>query len=236
MTPLRDIPSYRAKTLKDLFAMILKLGTTSIFCTFPAAEMRLEEVITAIKAQQGEAFDVLDWATKCDILHSNPVTAMCMFSKWVGSLFQDLILSSAQPIGKVVDYFYRVEFQRGRSPHIHCLIWVEVAPVFEEDSHQTVCDFVSRYVTAKLPDRSTCPLLYKKVTEVQMYSRSHSTTCLKTIGANCRFGFPKPPCPSTMIRSGWTPKRSPRSKPRRETRMIYASQESSGRPSRECSF
>ncbi|KAM8838396.1 uncharacterized protein ACB058_015122 [Synchiropus picturatus] len=185
MTPLRGTPSYRAKTLKDLLAMILKLGTTTIFCTFLAAKMHLEEVITAIKAQHGEAFDALDWATRCDILHSNTVTTMCMFSKRVGSLFEDLILSPAPPIGKVVNCFYRVEFQHRGSPHIHCLIWVEVAPVSEEVSDQTVCDFVSRYVAAKLPDHSTCPLLHKKVTEVQMYSRSHSKTCLKTIGANC---------------------------------------------------
>lgn len=159
--------------------MIRQLGTPTFFCTFSAAEMRWKEVITAIMAQQGEQvnFDELDWSSKCDILRSNLVITMCMFDKCVEALFRDLILSSAQPIGKVADYFYRLKFQHRGSPHIHCLTWVEGAPVFEEDSDQKVCDFVSRYITAELPDLNTQPELYIKVTEVQMHSKKHSKTC-----------------------------------------------------------
>ncbi|KAF1381252.1 hypothetical protein PFLUV_G00151700 [Perca fluviatilis] len=201
MTPLRGTPAYWEKTTKDVFAMIRQLGTPTFFCTFSAAEMRWKEVITAIKNQQGEQvnFDELDWSSKCDILRSNPVTTMRMFDKRVEALFRDLILSPAQPIGKVVDYFYRLEFQNRGSPHNHCLIWVDRAPVFEVDSDQKVCDFVSRYFTAELPDPITQPELYKKVTEVQMHSKNHSKTCVKYSDSNCRFGFPKQPAQATMI-------------------------------------
>lgn len=34
--------------------MFIQLGTPTYICTFNAAEMRLSEVITAIKTQQGE--------------------------------------------------------------------------------------------------------------------------------------------------------------------------------------
>ncbi|KAM9809674.1 uncharacterized protein ACBT44_012816 isoform 1-T1 [Syngnathus typhle] len=199
MTPLRGTPAYWERTTKDLFAMIRQLGTPTFFCTFSAAEMRWEEVITAIKAQQGEVvnFAGLDWATKCEILRGNPVTTMRMFDKRVEALFRDLILSPAQPIGEVVDYFYRLEFQHRGSPHIHCLIWVKGAPVFEEFSDKAICDFVSRYISAELPQKE--PELYKKVTEVQMHSKSHSKSCVKHHGANCRFGFPKQPCDERMI-------------------------------------
>ncbi|KAM9771028.1 uncharacterized protein ACBT44_004625 isoform 2-T2 [Syngnathus typhle] len=201
MTPLRGTPAYWERTTKDLFAMIRQLGTPTFFCTFSAAEMRWEEVITAIKAQQGEVvnFAELDWATKCEILRSNPVTTMRMFDKRVEALFRDLILSPARPIGEVVDYFYRLEFQHRGSPHIHCLIWVKDAPVFEEASEGAICDFVSRYISAQLPDPEKEPELYKKVTEVQMHSKGHTKTCVKHQGANCRFGFPRPPCETTMI-------------------------------------
>ncbi|KAM9812015.1 uncharacterized protein ACBT44_011392 isoform 3-T12 [Syngnathus typhle] len=202
MTPLRGTPAYWERTTKDLFAMIRQLGAPTFFCTFSAAEMRWEEVITAIKAQQGEVvnFAGLDWATKCEILRGNPVTTMRMFDKRVEALFRDLILSPAQPIGEVVDYFYRLEFQHRGSPHIHCLIWVKGAPVFEESSDKAICDFVSRYISAELPDPQKEPELYKKVTEVQMHSKGHSKTCVKRQGANCRFGFPKQPCHETIIR------------------------------------
>ncbi|XP_037103982.1 uncharacterized protein LOC119120863 [Syngnathus acus] len=73
------------------------------------------------------------------------------------------------------------------------------APVFEEASEGAICGFVSRYISAQLPDPEKEPELYKKVTEVQMHSKSHSKSCVKHQGANCRFGFPKPPCETTMI-------------------------------------
>uniref|UniRef100_A0A8C5FK64 ATP-dependent DNA helicase n=2 Tax=Gadus morhua TaxID=8049 RepID=A0A8C5FK64_GADMO len=201
MKVLRGSPAYWQQTTKDLFAMIRQCGTPTFFCTFSAAEMRWKEIITAIKTQQGEQvnFDELDWSSKCDILRSNPVTTMRMFDKRVEALFRDLIMSPAQPIGKVVDYFYRLEFQHRGSPHIHCLIWIEGAPVFEEDSDKTVCDFISKYITAEMPDPNTQPELHKKVSGVQMHSKTHSKTCIKYLGANCRFGFPKLPSPETMI-------------------------------------
>ncbi|KAG1928320.1 ATP-dependent DNA helicase PIF1 [Pimephales promelas] len=200
MQPLRGSPSYWEKTLRDLQAMIRQLGTPTFFCTFSAAEMRWPEVITAIKAQQGEHVDFseLDWTTKCEILRSNPVTVMRMFEKRVDALMTHLLLSPAQPIGKVEDYFYRVEFQARGSPHIHLLVWIKDAPEFENDSDKDVCDFIDRYITCQLPDSSADPELHRIVTEVQLHSRNHSKSCKKG-NVLCRFGFPKLPVSSTTI-------------------------------------
>nr|XP_054593099.1 uncharacterized protein LOC129159978 [Nothobranchius furzeri] len=201
MQTLRGTPAYWQKTTKDLFAMIRQLGTPTFFCTFSAAEMRWREIITAIKKQQGEQvdFESLDWSSKCEILRSNPVTTMRMFDKRVEALFRDLLMSPAQPLGEIVDFFYRVEFQHRGSPHIHMMLWVRGAPECDKDSDQAVCDFVDRYISAQLPDPETQPELHKKVTEVQKHSRNHTRTCFKTMNSGCRFGFPKPPCRRTMI-------------------------------------
>ncbi len=200
MQPLRGTPSYWEKTLRDLQAMIRQLGTPTFFCTFSAAEMRWPEVITAIKAQQGEHVDFsqLDWTTKCEILRSNPVTVMRMFEKRVDALMTHLLLSPAQPIGEVQDYFYRVEFQARGSPHIHLLVWIKDAPEFERESDGDVCDFIDRNITCQLPDSSADPELHRIVTEVQLHSRNHSKSCKKG-NVMCRFGFPKLPVSSTTI-------------------------------------
>uniref|UniRef100_A0A8C1N1W6 ATP-dependent DNA helicase n=1 Tax=Cyprinus carpio TaxID=7962 RepID=A0A8C1N1W6_CYPCA len=200
MQPLRGTPAYWEKTLRDLFAMLRQLGTPTFFCTFSAAEMRWPEVITAIKAQQGESvnFSELDWSEKCEILRSNPVTVMRMFEKRVEALMRDLIMSPAQPIGEVIDFFYRVEFQQRGSPHIHCLFWVKEAPEFEKDQDQDVCDFIDNYISCKLPDPNKDPELHRIVTEVQVHSRNHSKSCRKN-KKHCRFGFPKPPINRTTI-------------------------------------
>ncbi|KAJ8011952.1 hypothetical protein DPEC_G00063660 [Dallia pectoralis] len=200
MQPLRGTPAYWDKTLKDLLAMVRQLGKPTFFLTFSAAEFRWPEVITAIKAQQGQQVDFaeLDWAEKCDILRSNPVTTMRMFDKRIDALMTQLLLGPAQPIGEVIDYFYRVEFQARGSPHIHCLCWVAGAPVFGEDPDDKVCDFVDHYVSCQLPDAEKQPLLHGFVTSLQTHSKNHSKSCKKDNRA-CRFGFPKPPARTTRI-------------------------------------
>lgn len=105
-------------------------------------EIHWKEVITAIKPQQNEQviFDELDLSSKCEILRSNRVMTTWMFQKPVEALFIVLSLSFAQPLGKVVDYFYSLvllEFQhRGVHTYMHrCTFYalIEGTPVFEED-------------------------------------------------------------------------------------------------------
>ncbi|KAL4000687.1 metastasis-associated protein MTA [Sarotherodon galilaeus] len=154
MKPLRGTPAYWEKALKDLHAMVRQLGKLTFFLTFSAAEMRWPEVVEVIKTQQGEQVDFsqLDWNTKCEILRSNPVTVMRLFEKRVDALMTTLILSPAQPIGEVEDYFYRVEFQARGSPHIHLLVWVKDAPKFGSDLEGHVYKFIDKYITCKMPD------------------------------------------------------------------------------------
>ncbi|KAL3986446.1 leucine-rich repeats and death domain-containing protein [Sarotherodon galilaeus] len=200
MKPLRGTPAYWEKALKDLHAMVRQLGKPTFFLTFSAAEMRWPEVVEVIKTQQGEQVDFsqLDWNTKCEILRSNPVTVMRLFEKRVDALMTTLILSPAQPIGEVEDYFYRVEFQARGSPHIHLLVWVKDAPKFGSDLEDHVYKFIDKYITCKMPDQNADPELNKIVSEVQVHSRNHSRSCKKG-NVSCRFGFPKLPVDQTMI-------------------------------------
>ncbi|KAL3967666.1 antigen [Sarotherodon galilaeus] len=200
MKPLRGTPAYWEKALKDLHAMVRQLGKPTFFLTFSAAEMRWPEVVEVIKTQQGEQVDFsqLDWNTKCEILRSNPVTVMRLFEKRVDALMTTLILSPAQPIGEVEDYFYRVEFQARGSPHIHLLVWVKDAPKFGSDLEDHVYKFIDKYITCKMPDQNADPELHKIVSEVQVHSRNHSRSCKKG-NVSCRFGFPKLPVDQTMI-------------------------------------
>ncbi|KAE8296877.1 hypothetical protein D5F01_LYC05647 [Larimichthys crocea] len=201
MQPLRGTPAYWEKTLKDLNAMVRQLGKPTFFLTFSAAEMRWPEVIEAVKAQQRQQVDFsqLDWNAKCDILRSNPVTVMQLFEKRVDELMTILILSPAQHIGEVEDYFYRVEFQARGSPHIHLLVWIKDAPEFEglQDDF-VVIKFIDQYITCQMPDPNADSELHKIVSEVQVHSRNHSKSCKKG-NVMCRFGFPKLPMDKTIL-------------------------------------
>ena len=96
----------------------------------------------------------MDDKDKCEVLKSNPVTAV------QSRLFFKLILQGpARPLGKMKDYFYRVEFQAQGAPHIHCLFLIEDAPRFGTLSNEQVISFMDRYVSGTLPNECDDPEL-----------------------------------------------------------------------------
>lgn len=102
-----------------------------------------------------------------------------------------VLKSDHHPIGKVTDYFYRVEFQQRGSPHIHILIWVEKAPKYKEDSDDDVISFINNHVSCSKSNE------LKEITNLQIHK--HSKTCRKGGHPICRFGFPFPPFQNTVI-------------------------------------
>ena len=200
LKPIRGTPPYWQATQKDVLAMIRQLGIPTWFCSFSAADMRWPEVINIILRQQGDSRDVtdLDWNDKCRILRSNPVTAGRIFYQRFHTFLKDVIMSRAEPIGKVKDYFYRVEFQQRGSPHTHGLFWIENAPKLGCDDDADVAKFIDTYVSCKLPSVEEDEELNDIVSHVQQHSRKHSKSCKKK-GTDCRFNYPRPPSERTFI-------------------------------------
>lgn len=109
----------------------------------------------------------------------NPVMCARLFNNRVQRLFTDLIMSPAKPIGEVVDFFYRIEFQQRGSPHIHCLLWVRNAPKLEESTDEEIYNFVDKYISCRLPEKERFPKLYEIVNAVQVHNKSHTKSCKK---------------------------------------------------------
>ncbi|XP_062327719.1 uncharacterized protein LOC134028267 [Osmerus eperlanus] len=199
LRPIRGTPPFWQSAQKDLFAMIRQLGIPTWFCSFSSADMRWPEMITTLSHEQNKnvPIDELTWSEKCALLKQNPVTAARMFDHRWHSFLKDVIMSPAAPIGKISDYFYRVEFQNRGSPHCHCLFWVESAPQIDKDPDEKVVDFIDKYVSCELPssdDDELCEI----VNTVQKHSTKHSKTCRKK-KTECRFNFPRPPSCRTFI-------------------------------------
>jgi hypothetical protein len=157
-------------------------------------------MLDSILRQQGDKrkASALDWDKKNEVLRSNPVSVARMFDHRFHNFMNNVIMSPAGPIGKVVDHFYRVEFQQRGSPHTHCLFWVQDAPRLDQECDEEVADFIDNYVTCKLPDSKADPELHEKVSSVQMHSKTHSKSCKKK-NTVCRFNFPRPPSKRTFI-------------------------------------
>ena len=200
LQPVRGTPPYWQRAMKDLYAMIHQLGIPTWFVTFSSAEMRWPEVIKTLLYLNNDDRDPdeLEWTEKCALITDNPLVCARMFDHRVKALFSDLIMAPSCPLGKVIDYFIRTEFQQRGSPHIHCLLWIADAPKLGQNTDQEVCDFIDRYITSQTPNIDTDPELYEIVSTVQMHSKTHSKSC-KKYSSTCRFNFPRPPIRKTFI-------------------------------------
>ena len=134
----------------------------------------------------------LTWQEKTKLVQKDPVVGSRYFDHRVHEFLNTVLKSSCEPIGKLLDYFYKVQFQQGGSPHIHMLVWIENAPTLEINSEEEVVQFVDKYLTYNIENEKTTNL-------VGLQSHKNSRTCRKKGKPICRFWFSLPPLPRTML-------------------------------------
>lgn len=98
------------------------------------------------------------------------MSAIMFDHRW--NTFLKEVIIKGEIIGKVKDHFHRIEFQQRGSPHTHCLFWIQDAPLLDKDNDQTICDFVDKYITRKLPNKASDPDLHEIVSSVQQHSKT----------------------------------------------------------------
>ena len=197
---LRGSPPYFEKAKKDIFAMIRQLGPATLFCSFSSAETQWTHLLRILgklvdnREYSDNELENLNWEEKCRLIQSDPVTCARHFDYQFNQFLRHFLMSSAAPLGKIADWFYRVEYQQRGSPHIHMLIWLESAPVYGCDDDEDVTSFIDEIITCRKPDND--PELQFLVNR-QIHR--HCQTCRKKSKAECRFNFPQPPMKSTSI-------------------------------------
>jgi hypothetical protein len=203
---IRGSPAYWQSELYDVLAMLRAFGTPTWFLTLSVADYQWPEIIRAVGIQYGRIFtddDVkkMSWEEKSMYLRSNPVTACRVFQHRVDSFLSKYLCSAGNPIGRIKQYVIKTEFQARGTPHIHCLFWIEDAPLVDVAPDAVVCQFIDETISGCIPEQ--LPAHYKgDVTEndiKQWQSHACSTMyCFKN-QRSCRFGFPKPPSLHTII-------------------------------------
>ena len=188
---LRNSPAYLETRKKDIFAMIRQLSLPTWFMSLSAADTRWTDLLKMLaKLNDGidyseKELENLSWQEKTKLVQKDPVTCSRYFDHRVQEFLNTVLKSSCEPIGKLLDYFYRVEFQQRGSPHIHMLVWIENAPTLETNSEREIVQFVDKYLTCNTDNEKTANL-------VGLQSHKHSRTCRKKGKPICRFGFPLP--------------------------------------------
>ena len=72
------------------------------------------------------------------------------------------------------------------------LVWIENVPNLERSSREEIEQFVDNYLTCSTDNEETVNLF-------KLQTHKHSRTCRKKGKPICRFGFPIPPFPRTML-------------------------------------
>ena len=201
MKSIRGTAAYWQDTSADVFAMIRNLGPPTWFVTFSADETGWDDFHIIIRLSVGveittdeewaEYLASLDRPTRRRLALEHQVLASRHFAhRWAKMLAW--LKSNDQPLGKLEDFFWRVEFQVRGSPHIHAMLWIRDAPVIgTAQGARDAPAFIDRYVSTQIPPISDDPAqmdLRDLVLRVQQHQ--HGDSCQRP-NIGCRFGYPK---------------------------------------------
>ena len=126
--------------------MIRQLSLPTWFMSLSATDTRWTDLLKML-AKLNDRIENLSWQEKTKLVQKDPVTCSRYFDHRVQEFLNTVLKSSCEPIGKLLYYFYRVEFQQRGSPHIHMLVWIENAPTLETNSEREIVQFVDKYLT-----------------------------------------------------------------------------------------
>lgn len=82
------------------------------------------------------------------MLNTNPVIVVKHFQYRAETFFNEVLLSKANLIGKIVYYALCIEFQMRGYPHLHALIWTSNCPYLTDDNKQAYIDYIDQHVQA----------------------------------------------------------------------------------------
>ena len=201
LATLRGSPPYFEKAKKDIFAMLRQLGPATFFVSLSAAETKWKHLIRILGqtidkvSYTDEEIDKMSWPEISRLIQGDPISCARHFDHSLQLFITQFLKNKISPIGEILDYFYRIEMQHRGSCHVHMLIWIKHAPLFEKNSLNDIIEFIDKYTTCAEPSINEPTL--KDMVDRQKHT--HSPTCRTKKNVKCRFGYPQPPMPSTVI-------------------------------------
>lgn len=198
---IRNSPPYFENKKKNLMAMIRQLGIPTLFISLSAADTKWINLLSSIKTLltnklcTDEEIEQMTWSEKCSLISTHPTICSQYFDNRVKKFYKHILKSPHSPFGKLINYFYRVEFQHRGSPHIHGLLWIENVPHYENNTDEEIVEYIDSIISCS---RNSYDCEHKSV-ELQLHK--HSKSCIKKINntKKCRFGAPWPPMKETKI-------------------------------------
>lgn len=195
MKKIRGTAAYWKNNLFNLLAMIRNIGPPSLFITLSANDYHWKELAMTLQLCNENEIDLTSLPKH---VQNDPLLTAIHFDRRWRALFKYVLKGKTQPLGKVNDYFIRVEFQSRGSPHLHLFLWIDDAPSLTSAKHTTeITSYIDKVISTQIPSKESDPELHDLVTKLQIHS--HRKYCQR--GGKCRFHFPYKECPATRILS-----------------------------------
>lgn len=196
--PIRNSPGYWQSCKTKLFAMLRQLGAPTWFLTLSAADTEWKDYIqhlhksTELPEVKNKPFEELTKKDVNNLIRENPVLAARLMRHRLETVFTE-VLQKTRVLGRLVDYYWRDEFQNRGSVHNHSLLWAENAPTWKpHHNDQEVCAYVDKYLTC------SSEAVEPELIRLQIHKHRR---CLKRKGdtLTCRYGYPLPPMRRTSV-------------------------------------
>ena len=183
---IRGTAAYWKSVLLRLLAMVKSLGPPTFFITLSCNDNWPE-----LKA----FLDLNKIHSDRNTVKDDPFMAALAFQRRWSSLLKN-VLRKKKPLGRVIEFFSRVEFQARGSPHMHIFVWSDLGFNFSNASSKDIVKVINRTICTKLPSIDSDSDMHRLVKVFQVHK--HSFTCKKG-NRVCRFGFPRHPCIKTKL-------------------------------------
>ena len=117
------------------------------FLTLSSADLYWPELWKAIYPEKSMAeFKSLPYEERQKALRDNPILACRMFRYRIDNILKYILKGDSHPVGYLVDWWFRVEFQNRDSLHVHAILWTLLFYELDEKSWwngEDMCNLVA---------------------------------------------------------------------------------------------
>ena len=215
MKDIRGTQAYWNSVKIQLYAMFRTLGPPTFFVTLSADDSNWADLMVVLSKSRGQNLSEEEAANlssteKRELMRTNPVVTARHFAYRFQCFFREVIEGSGQPIGEVVDFFWRIELQLRGSPHVHSMWWIKDAPNLDTTAGRQIApQYIDKYISVNIPLQD-CKDKELRSLVLRVQQHHHTATCRKATQrrrnvADCRFDFPQPLSEETRLKSHGDP-------------------------------
>ena len=204
---IRNSEQYWIRPRNDLNCMTFHFGPATWFMTLSPGEWLWEDLGAYLRELNPGMNDLAISA----LVVADPISTSRFidnkFKAVLDFLLFDKVPVEKRPLGNVIHYCVRREYQGRGLQHFHLQLWIQDAPLMDSKTadEEQVSAFITKYATCQMPDATLCPTLHERVMKFQQHKCNDYCQRTKKFKTGfrkvCRFGFPRPQCEKVRLRS-----------------------------------